>query len=233
MATVKKTIVKRPAVVSTAKTIVKRPAAPVAAKAPVKAPAQTKAPQAAPQAVRTPVVDETRRKQQAELVRVTNELVVAESMQDDANQASIWTYNAMGQTDAFVDKKKFAPIIKQSEQATALVDALRDASKALVESLRSEKRELTKVLGHFANEKVVANLHKTEQAAIRTEVANVKNAKTVKTTAPAPKAPVAKPIANGKPKPSFRAFIESKGNKWPLTPKHPKYASLKEAYGKL
>lgn len=90
--------------------------------------------------------------QQAALAQAENELATALSLQDNAQQASIWQYNAMGSTDAFIDRKRHAALIERLTRATAEADAIKAEADALVATLKEEKRALTRSLGAKVND---------------------------------------------------------------------------------
>lgn len=82
-----------------------------------------------------------------QLAQVNNDLRVAESILDEVHQASIWQFNSLGVSDSFIEKTRHASLIERLEAASAEADKLRDTATRLVETLRDEKRKLTKSIG--------------------------------------------------------------------------------------
>ena len=89
---------------------------------------------------------------QAQLAEVESELTTATNVQDYVNQASIWSYNTMGLSDAFIHRSDHAMLIKRLEQLSLDADDVKALVDALVRRLRGSKRELTKQLGSHVND---------------------------------------------------------------------------------
>src|SRR5687767_6707124 len=90
---------------------------------------------------------------QAQLAEVESELSTALAVQDGANQASIWAFNAMGASDAFIARSEHDKLIKRVEQLSFDADAVKADADALARLLRDRKRELTKQLSSNVNDK--------------------------------------------------------------------------------
>jgi hypothetical protein len=89
---------------------------------------------------------------QAQLAELENELSTALAVQDNAEQASIWAYNAMGASDAFIACSERDMLIKRLEQLSQDADDVKAQADALVRRLRESKRELTRQLGSHVND---------------------------------------------------------------------------------
>ena len=90
---------------------------------------------------------------QAQLAEVESELTTALAVQDGTNQASVWAYNAMGASDAFISRSEHDKLIKRLEQLSFDADTIKAEADALVRRLRDRKRELTQKLGSHVNDK--------------------------------------------------------------------------------
>lgn len=103
---------------------------------------------------------------QAQLAEVETELLTATTLQDNANQASIWGFNAWSASDAFIVRSEHDKLIKRVEQFSFDADALKADADALVRRLRDRKRELTQQLGsHVSSEKMKAERERAEREA--------------------------------------------------------------------
>lgn len=79
----------------------------------------------------------------AQYARVELELDVAATLQQKANQASIWMFNAWCETDALLDRDKSLEIIERLEKQSIEADDIKQELDAFVRDLRTEKRKLT------------------------------------------------------------------------------------------
>ena|SRR2546423_1601414 len=112
---------------------------------------------------------------QAQLAEVESELTTALALQDAANQASIWQFNALGATDAFIARSEHDKLIKQLEQLSFDADTLKADADVLVRRLRDRKRELTQKLGSRVNDKQMsAERERVEKSASENAQAQVK-----------------------------------------------------------
>jgi len=82
----------------------------------------------------------------AEHARIELELEIAQSIQVKTMQASIWMFNAWGDTDALLDREAFKELIEKFETISVDADDLMIEVAELVKDLREEKRKLTKKL---------------------------------------------------------------------------------------
>lgn len=82
----------------------------------------------------------------ADHARVELELEIALSMQNKTKQASIWMFNAWGDTDCLLDREASKELIERFESITMEADDLKIDVDALVKNLREKKRKLTKKL---------------------------------------------------------------------------------------
>ncbi|CAN5567777.1 hypothetical protein BH20ACI3_BH20ACI3_43190 [soil metagenome] len=120
-----------------------------------------------------------------QLAQINNELLVAETILDNVNQASIWQFNSLGASDSFIAKTRHASLIERLEAASAEADQIRDTVTKLVGTLRDEKRKLTKSIGSGANSPAM------KVAKESVEAASQESAKAVKAKA-GPTKPTAK-----------------------------------------
>jgi len=112
---------------------------------------------------------------QAQLSEVESELTTALAVQDGANQASIWAFNAMGASDAFIARSEHDKLIKRLEQLSFDADTIKAEADALVRRLRDRKRELTQQLGSHVNDKQMsAERERVEKSASENAQAQVK-----------------------------------------------------------
>ena len=112
---------------------------------------------------------------QAELAEVESELTAALALQDAANQASIWQFNTLGATDAFIARSEHDKRIKRLEQLSLDADTIKAEADALVRRLRDRKRELTQKLGSRVNDKQMsAEREQVEKSASENAEAQVK-----------------------------------------------------------
>ncbi len=91
---------------------------------------------------------------------ISSELDTAHSVQDFCNQFSIWTYNALVHTSAFIDRESNADLILRLTQASREADAIKADADALVASLREEKRTLALTVGAHINSKEMKRARK-------------------------------------------------------------------------
>ncbi|MEK7723546.1 MAG: hypothetical protein AAB336_04290 [Acidobacteriota bacterium] len=82
----------------------------------------------------------------ADYARNELELDIALSVQLKLKQASIWTFNALCETDALLDRDKSKKLIDRLEQQSNEADDIRAEIDAIVKDLRTTKRKLTKRL---------------------------------------------------------------------------------------
>ncbi len=105
------------------------------------------------------VLSESQQAQLAQLATIENELDTATTLQDHTTQVSLWSFNALGASDAFTSRKRHAKLIMRLEHASKEADAIKREADALVETIRAERRQLALSVG--------ASIHsqKMEQAA--------------------------------------------------------------------
>lgn len=66
--------------------------------------------------------------------------------QTKANQAAIWTFNALATTDAFIEREKSLEFIERLEKHSMEADAIKTQADLIINDLKERKRELTKKL---------------------------------------------------------------------------------------
>jgi len=98
-------------------------------------------------------LSESQQAQLTNLANIESELTTVLSIQDNANQASIWAFNAWGSSDAFIARSEHAMLIKRLEQVSLDADEVKAQADVLVRRLRGRKRELTQQLGSHVNDK--------------------------------------------------------------------------------
>jgi hypothetical protein len=106
---------------------------------------------------------------QAQLAEVECELATALAVQDAANQTSIWSFNAMGASDAFIARSEQDKLIKRLEQLSFDAEAVKADADVLVRRLRDRQRELTQKLGSNINS---AQTKSEREKAVETAKAN-------------------------------------------------------------
>src|SRR5205085_5993907 len=117
---------------------------------------------------------------QAQLAELESELATAIAVQDNANQASVWAYNAMGASDAFIARSEHDKFIKRLEQLSFDADTLKADADVLVRRLRDSKRALTQQLGSRVNDKQMsAERERAEQSTQAQVKAQASQAKAV------------------------------------------------------
>ncbi len=101
---------------------------------------------------------------QSQLAEIESEFSTALTVQDHATQVSIWAYNAMAVSDAFIARSEHEMLIKRLGQVSYDADTIKADSDALVRRLRDRKRELTKQIGsHVNDQQMVAERERAEK----------------------------------------------------------------------
>jgi hypothetical protein len=91
---------------------------------------------------------------------IESELTTANNLADYANQASIWQFNALVFTSAFIDKQRHADLIVRLTHASREADAIKADADSVVAKLREEKRTLALTVGAHINSKEMERARK-------------------------------------------------------------------------
>ncbi len=115
--------------------------------------------------------------QLAQLAQLERDLTVAHNLADFANQAAIWSYNALGSSDAFIKRERHANLILRLEHASREADAIKADADAVVVKLREEKRTLALTVGaHVINSKEMELAAKAAKKSAQVSVKAVEEA---------------------------------------------------------
>ena len=93
-------------------------------------------------------------------VAIESELTTANNLADYANQASIWQFNALVWTSAFIDRERHANLIVRLTHASREADAIKADADTVVAKLREEKRTLALTVGAHVNSKEMERARK-------------------------------------------------------------------------
>ncbi len=95
-----------------------------------------------------------------QFVAIESELTTANNLADFANQASIWQYNALVFSSAFIDRERHADLIVRLTHASREADAIKVDADTVVVALREEKRALALTVGAHVNSKEMERARK-------------------------------------------------------------------------
>jgi glucan-binding YG repeat protein len=95
-----------------------------------------------------------------QFVAIESELTTANNLADYANQASIWQFNALVFSSAFIDRERHADLIVRLTHASREADAIKSDADSVVAKLREEKRALALTVGAHVNSKEMERARK-------------------------------------------------------------------------
>jgi uncharacterized membrane protein YqiK len=93
-------------------------------------------------------------------VAIESELTTANNLADYATQASIWQFNALVWSSAFIDKQRHADLIVRLTASSREADAIKADADTVVAKLREEKRTLALTVGSRINSKEMERARK-------------------------------------------------------------------------